>query len=196
MESYLTNLNPLETLAVITGLVCVWLTVKENIWCWPVGIVSVCCYAVIFFQVKLYADMGLQVIYIALSVYGWYEWLRGGKDHGELEVSQTTMRLHSVLAAIALVGTFVMGWSLSRYTDASLSYLDSAMAVLSLIAQWMMARKFLECWLVWISVNVFSIGKYFLSALYPTMALYAVFLVLAVMGYREWRTSLRSRQPA
>ena len=188
--------NRLEIAGTILGLISVWLTVRQNIWCWPTGLVMVALYAVIFFQVKLYADAGLQVVYFVLQIYGWYEWLRGGKGHSKLNVAHVSARLAALLAAIAVVATALMGYLLATRTDAALPYWDSTATVLSLIAQWMLAKKYIENWLVWITVDVLSIGIYAAKALYPTMALYAAFLVLATLGWVEWRKSLRSLQPA
>jgi nicotinamide mononucleotide transporter len=192
-QNYITYI---EWLGVITGLISVWLTVKENIWCWPVGIVSVGALLVVFSEARLYADMGLQAVFIILSLYGWYEWLRGGKDKGELEVSNSSTKLNLVLASIAFAGTAVMGYLLSTWTDAALPYWDSLMTVLSLIAQWMMAKKLLQSWIVWISVDLISIGIYFAKGLYPTLLLYTIFLVLATLGYIEWRKTLARLQLA
>lgn len=188
--------NRLEIIGTILGLVSVWLTVKQNIWCWPTGIVMVALYAVIFFRAKLYADAGLQVVYFVLQIYGWYEWLYGGKDRGGLEVTRITLRLGVWLAVVAAAATALMGYLLATKTDAALPYWDSTATVLSLIAQWMLAKKFIENWFVWIMVDVLSIGIYTAKELYPTLALYAAFLVLAVLGWIEWRKSLRNLQPA
>lgn len=193
---FLSSINYVEWIGVVTGLISVWLTVRENIWCWPIGIVSVGALLVVFFEAKLYADMGLQAVFIILSIYGWYEWLYGGKNSGELRVSSASLKLKLLLAAIALAGTAAMGYALSKWTDAALPYWDSTMTVLSLIAQWMMAKKLLESWLVWIAVDLLSIGIYFAKGLYPTLLLYTVYLVLATLGYIEWRKSLAKLQPA
>jgi nicotinamide mononucleotide transporter len=188
--------NYLEIVATILGLISVWLTVRQNIWCWPTGLVMVALYAVIFFRARLYADAGLQIVFFGLQIYGWYEWVCGGKDRRELKVTRITMRLGLVLAAMAAAGAGAMGYLLATRTDAALPYPDSTATVLSLVAQWMLARKLLENWLVWITVDVLSIGIYWVKGLHPTMALYAAFLVLAALGWVEWKKSLRSLQPA
>jgi nicotinamide mononucleotide transporter len=184
--------NSYEIIGTILGLISVWLTVRQNIWCWPTGIVMVALYAVVFFQAKLYADAGLQVVYFALQIYGWYEWLHGGRARGKLEITRLRLRLGSLLVVIAATATVSMGYVLATRTDAALPYWDSTATVLSLIAQWMLARKLIENWLVWIAVDLLSIGIYAAKALYPTMALYAAFLALAAFGWIEWRKSLNS----
>ena len=189
-------MNHYEIFGVVFGLVCVWLTVRQNVWCWPFGLISVCFYLIVFYQTKLYADMGLQGVYIILQFYGWYQWLYGGRDRGELAVSRSPVRLNVLLIAIAFAGTATMGYLLATRTDAALPYWDSATTVMSLIAQWMMAKKLLECWLVWITVDVVSVGIYLNKELYLTTILYATFLMLATLGYQEWKKSFKSLQPA
>jgi nicotinamide mononucleotide transporter len=147
-------------------------------------------YAVVFFEAKLYADAGLQIIYFVLQIYGWYEWLHGGRHRGKLDITRIHLRLGAVLVVIAATATALMGYLLATRTDAALPYWDSTATVLSLIAQWMLARKIIENWLVWITVDLLSIGIYAAKALYPTMALYAAFLALAGFGWIEWRKSL------
>lgn len=185
-----------EIIGAALGLVSVWLTVKENIWLWPTGLVSVCFYIIVFFQAKYYANMGLQVVFIALQIYGWYEWLYGGKDRGRLKISRTSLRLGFLLAAVAFVATVVMGYLLATYTDASLPYWDSAATVLSLIAQWMLAKKLIENWILWIVVDVITVGLGLHNNLLLTTVLYVAFLVLAVAGLVEWRKTLKNFQPA
>ena len=185
-----------EIIATILGLISVWLTVRQNILCWPTGLVMVGLYVVIFFRARLYADAGLQVVYIALQIYGWYEWQRGGKGHSKLTVTRITLRLGLLLSGVAILATALMGYGLATKTDAALPYWDSAATAMSLVAQWMLARKLIENWLVWIAVDVLSIGIYIVKGLYPTTVLYAAFLVLAALGWIEWRKTLRNLQPA
>ena len=185
-------MNTLELVAAIVGAVSVWLSVRQNIWSWPTAIVNVVLYAVVFYEARLYADMGLQVIYAVLSVYGWYEWLHGGTGGTELQVTRTGRALGALLGAIALIGSAVLGMLLHRETDAALPYMDAALSSTSLVAQWMMTRKLLENWLVWIAVDVLYVGMFVFKGLYLTAGLYAVFLALAVRGYIDWRRSMRA----
>ena len=189
-------MSTLEIIAAVLGALSVWLSVRQNIWSWPTGIVNVVIYAVVFYEAKLYADMGLQVIYAALSVYGWYEWLYGGEQHTELHVTPTTRPLGAVLAVIALAGSVGLGVVLRGATDAALPFLDSFLSSTSLVAQWMMTKKKLESWLVWIFVDVLYIGMFIFKHLYVTSVLYAVFLGLAVRGYIDWKRSMATIQVA
>ena len=188
--------SALETVAVLLGIVSVFLSVRENVWSWPAAIVNVTLYIFVFWEARLYADMALQVVYIVLSVYGWYEWLHGGRGRTPLPVSRGTGRLAGILLAIGLASSALIGTVLFRYTNASLPYVDATTSTTSLIAQWMMARKILENWLVWIAVDVVYIGMFLYKSLYLTALLYAVFLGLSAAGYRRWKRSLAAAQAA
>ncbi len=183
-------INLYELIGFVSGVICVYLVVKQNIWNWPVALVNAFFYIIVFYQARLYADMGLQVIYIILSIYGWYEWLHGGKDHGKLSVTRTRVSEGLLLTLIAVVSTLGVGYFLTAYTNADLPYWDALTTVVSLCAQFLMARKKLESWVLWISVDIIYIGMYYYKALYLTMVLYAIFLVLAAAGYFAWRKSL------
>lgn len=187
-------LTPLEGTAVAFGLLSVWLSTREKIWSWPTAMVNVGLYAVLFFREKLYADMGLQVIYFLLSVYGWYEWKYGGENRTELHVSRLTPRLAAALGTLGAAGSLALGTFLHRTTDASLPFLDATLSVFSLIAQWMMTRKILENWALWIVLDVVYVWMFVaLKQLHFTAFQYAVFLVLAALGLRDWRRSYEAR---
>ena len=147
-------MSTIEIVAAMLGAIGVWLAVRQNIWSWPVGIAGVTLYVIVFHRAKLYADMGLQVVYIVISFYGWYEWLYGGPGRTTLRVTRTTPRQWIVLATLGVAGAWVTGTLLGRHTDASLPYLDSALTGTSLVAQWMMTRKLLENWIVWVTADI------------------------------------------
>jgi nicotinamide mononucleotide transporter len=184
-----------EGIGVLFGIVAVWLTVRENVWCWPTGLVNVILFVVVFAQAKLYADMGLQVVYVVLCLYGWYAWLHGGKDHGALRVAKAPPRTLAALAVAAVVFALALGTLLGRLTDAALPWWDASTASFSLAAQWLQTRKWIENWGVWIAVDAVYVGMYVVKGLYPTAGLYAVFLVLAVAGLVAWRKSLTAAEP-
>jgi nicotinamide mononucleotide transporter len=186
-------MNPLEIVAALFGVVSVFLSVKENIWSWPTAIVNVGLYIIIFFESKLYADTGLQVVYVVLNAYGWYHWLYGGKNRTELPVSRTSAKLGAFLVAIGTVSTLLIGTFLAKKTDAALPYVDAATTSTSLVAQWMMTRKLLENWIVWVVVDVVYIGMYIFKSLHVTAVLYLIFLILSAMGYVQWKRSLNER---
>lgn len=186
------NWSPLELIAMACGVVSVYLSVREHVWSWPTGIVNVTLYVVIFYQAKLYANMGLQVVYIVLSVYGWYNWLYGGANRSTLAVSRTPRRVALLLPVVGVAGAIALGAVLARHTDDALPYAESATTAVSLIAQWMMTRKFLESWILWIVVDVAYVVMFVRQDLLLTAALYALFLALAVNGFVTWKRSLRA----
>lgn len=180
----------LETLAVLVTLVAVYLTTRQVIWCWPLGMVSVTLYAVVFYEARLYADMGLQGLYFLLAAYGWWAWLHGSEDHGRLAVSMASRRSRLLLLGLGATGGLLLGALLHRLTDASLPYLDSLLTCFSIVAQWMQTRKLLESWLLWLAVDLVYVGMFVYKGLYPTAGLYALFLWLAAMGFVQWRRSM------
>lgn len=177
----------MELVASACGLACVYLTARRQMACWPTGLVMVVLYAIIFYEAKLYSDMLLQVVYVFLQLYGWWAWLRGGPDGGPLVVTRIQPLAGLAWLGVGAVATAVWGTVMASQTDASYPYVDAGAAVASLIAQWWLGRKILESWWMWIAVDVVSIGLYWAKSLYLTMGLYAVFLVLAIWGCREWR---------
>lgn len=180
----------LEFVAVVFGVVSVFLSVRENIWSWPTGIVNNTLFFVLFYKAGLYSDMGLQVVYFCLSVYGWYEWLYGGKGHTALKVSKTPRRLWLILGGIALVTWASLARITSRLPGASLPHVDAATTTTSLVAQWMMTRKLLENWVLWVIVDVAYIAMFVFKGLYLTAVNYAIYLVLAASGYIAWKQSV------
>lgn len=179
----------IEWVAAVAGVVSVYLSARQNIWSWPTGILNVGLYTFVFYSTGLYAETGLQVVYLVLSVYGWYQWLHGGVDHGVLRVSRATPRIWLVAGSTALLFWIALASYTSRLPGVSLAYLDSALTTLSLVAQWMMTRKYVENWILWIVADCVYIPMFIYKELYPTAAQYAVFLVLAAMGFVQWRRS-------
>lgn len=180
----------LELVAVTVTVAAVYLTTRQSVWCWPLSLLSVTLYGVVFFQARLYADMGLQGVYFVLSVYGWWAWLRGGEDHAGVEVSVASRRLRLVLAAVGAVAAAALGVLLARFTNAALPLLDSTLTAYSLVAQWLMARKLLDNWVLWIAVDVVYVGMFVFKGLLLTAGLYAAFIALAVLGLLRWRRSM------
>lgn len=178
-----------EWIAAIAGAVSVYLSTRQNIWSWPTAIVNVSLYTFIFSRSGLYSDMGLQVVYLVLSIYGWYKWLRGGEQHGRLRVSRASAKTWAIAGAVALVFWVALARYTSTLSGVSLPYVDSGLTTLSLVAQWMMTRKILENWILWIIADIVYVPMYVYKSLYVTAGLYAVFLVLAILGFIQWRRS-------
>lgn len=183
----------MEVIAVLCGLLCVGLTIRQSIWCWPTGLIQVTLYILIFYKVKLYSDLILHIVYVFLQLYGWRHWLRGGENQSSLSVSRLGARRFIGWVMISLLGTAAWGFGMASLTDAAVPYWDAFTTVASLIAQWLMARKRLESWIFWMAVDVVAIGVYFHKSLFLTTGLYAVFLVMAAMGFIAWRKSWPSR---
>ncbi|OBS35266.1 nicotinamide riboside transporter PnuC [Pseudomonas syringae] len=183
-------MSGLELFAAAIGVIAVWLTVKQNPWCWPIGLVMVVIYIWIFFDVKLYSDMLLQVIYAGLQVYGWLQWTRHGD--GLPVKAVTTLQNGSVLKGLA-VGVLIsvaLGAGMAHFTDAAQPWLDAALTGFSLVAQVWMAQKRVQCWPLWILLDVIFVGLFIYKDLYLTAALYGLFTLLAVQGWREWLNDL------
>ncbi len=181
-----------EILGFVTGAACVWLLVKENLWNWPVGIVNNLLFLVLFFRSGLYADSGLQLVFIALSLYGWWNWLRGGGAKEELAISRTPRAAGIALAALGTGFTVALGVFLDRATPSTVPYSDALTTALSLVAIYLQAKKWIETWHVWIAADVVYIALYFYKGLALTALLYVVFLGMCVVGLREWRRQSRS----
>lgn len=191
--------NWIENTAVITGLIYLFLSIKQNIWCWLFGIVSSAVYVVVFFGAKIYADMMVQLYYVIMGFYGWVHWLRVNETKemkGELPVIRLNSRLTLLLFLISLVLFFVMAWFLKTYTDSPVPWIDSFTTSLSFIATWMLARKIIEHWLIWVIVDAVSVGLYYYRGLYVSIILFVVYTVLAVYGYFEWKKEWKTEQLA
>ena len=186
-----------ELIAAALGFVAIFLQIKQNIWYWLVSIIMVTMYIYIYIDAKLYADMSLQVYYLFISFYGWYMWLFGKKvnDHKEeLNVSATSHKLWKLLGILSVVLFIAIAWFLIRFTNSDLPYWDSFTTSLSFIATWMLARKKIENWLVWVAVDAVSVGIYVYKGLYPTAVLFFFLTILAFVGYQKWKTDLREYQ--
>jgi nicotinamide mononucleotide transporter len=182
--------NWLEVAGVITGFVCVLLNAKENIWGWPLGIISCFLYIFIMYDARFYADMWLQVVYVFLNAYGWYQWLYGGENKGELKVTHMDRQETFILLPLGVLFTMAAYYYFSSYTDAAQPFWDSFCTAFSLVAVYLQAKKKLECWLIWIMVDIIYIPLFFFRELRLTALLYVAYLVLATIGYFLWRRSL------
>jgi nicotinamide mononucleotide transporter len=181
-----------EMFAFLTGAVCVWLLVKENIWSWPIGIANNLFYVIVFWRAKLYADMGLQFFYIAISIYGWWNWLHHQAGSKKLNVIRIGGREATALFLIGLGSTGGLYWFLRRFTDSTVPLGDSLTTAMSLVAQYMLSRKHIENWYVWITADIIYIALYAYKQLYLTGLLYLIFMIMCIMGAIQWKKSLAS----
>ncbi len=181
----------LEAIAVIFGILSVWFAKKENILVFPTGIISVLIYVYICFFAKLYADMGINFVYFVMSVYGWIMWTRKDAERHVLPISWCSRKEH-VISIIMLVGFFLLlSYFLSEYTDSNVPVIDSLTTAIFIVGMWLMARKKIENWIYWIVGDVISIPLYFYKDLALTSIQFTIFLVLAIMGFIEWRKKIR-----
>ncbi len=183
-------LHWVEIAGAIAGVIYLVLSIRQNILLWPAGIINVSIYAYVFFREKLYADMILQFFYIAVSVQGFMYWMRRGATRNEFAVSQIKQRTALKILTVSLISVFMVAWFMKYYTDAALPVADSVITVVSLAATWMMVYKYLENWIVWIIIDAFAMGVYFIKGLYPTVALFAVYTLFAYAGYIEWKKTM------
>jgi nicotinamide mononucleotide transporter len=181
--------NYIELLGAILGIAYIFFSIRQSILTWPIGLLTSILYVWVFLVSKLYADMGLQLYYVFISIYGWYEWLHGNQSNKEetLKISRLRSKLGYMLLLISLLIFLLIWFILENYTDSPVPVADALATSLSLIATWMLARKILEHWLIWIFVDTFSIGLFWYKSLFPTVFLFFVYTTMAVVGYFEWK---------
>lgn len=181
-------MTPLEIFATIFTLLCVWFTVKRNILCWPFGIIGVSAYFFVFYQSKLYADAGLQVIFLIQSIYGWYFWAYGKtEDIEHVPIRRLTLKEQMITLLLTAALIFLIGWLSATFTDTDVAYLDAMVASISLIANLLLARKIIDNWPLWMFVDVVYVGLFIYKELYLTAGLYVVFFFMATTGLIQWR---------
>jgi len=175
-----------EMLGFVTGAACVWLLTRENIWNWPIGVANGVFYLILFWNSRLFADASLQIFYIVTGFLGWYWWLHGGQKKTRLRVQRAGLPIASLLAVIGVIATVLMYKYLVHVKD-SAPFWDSLTTVGSLIAQFMLTRKWIENWLLWMSVDVIYVVLYASRHLFLTSVLYAIFFSMCVSGWFEWK---------
>ena len=180
-------MSPLEIIASALGVWAVWLTVRQNRWCRPLGLLMVLMYAWIFYDGKLYSNMLLQGVYAVLQGYGWWLWTRGGSSQTGVQVSRLSQQGMMISLATGAAGALVLGYLMATFTDAAAPWQDAALSAFSLVAQVWMAQKRVECWPLWVILNLLFVALFVQQGLYPTAALYGLFTLLAVNGWLTWR---------
>jgi nicotinamide mononucleotide transporter len=184
--------NWIELAGSVLSIIYLYLSIKQRVSLWIFGFLCSLLYAIVFFQSKFYADMSLQFYYLGVSAFGWISWKAGKPENRkELPVKRTTPLSGAIILVIALVLYFLYYFILSEYTDSPLPKADAFTTALSIVATWMLARKMIEHWWLWIIVDSVSAGLYFYKALYPTAILFVIYTVMAIIGYRQWKKSLQ-----
>jgi nicotinamide mononucleotide transporter len=194
--------NWLELTGFVSGLLCVWLLIKESVSTFPIGMLYALVTTIVVARAFLYADVLLNLYYVLMNAYGWYYWLYGAKslrqDQGELRPQPIGASTLWVLLAITAVGTLLMGYLFQRYSQADLAYVDSLTTVASFVAMWMSARKFLASWIAWFLIDLVQIVLYIVKGLngveglYLYAGLYSIYLLMAVWGWQSWRQRLQT----
>jgi nicotinamide mononucleotide transporter len=189
------DMTPLEIAAAGISLIGVWLTIRRSLLSWPIIIAASLLYGEFFREIHLYSDMILQVIFAVCGFYGWWKWYRGVQDEGSVVVLSLDWRGWGTGLAIGAGGSLLLGYYMAHFVkSASLPWLDSALTSFSLVGQVWQARKYMANWWIWIAVDVIYIGEYAYKHVMLTAALYAVFVVLAVLGLRDWRRARHRQQ--
>jgi nicotinamide mononucleotide transporter len=183
----------LEIVSFTLALVMVILNIRQSPWAWLFSITSAALYAIVFYGSKLYGDMSLQFFFIAVSLWGWYQWLFGGVSHHGVQVSRLTHKGWLYVALAWLLGFVAIAAFLRLFTDTDVPHIDAFLTAGSLVGQLLLSRKKLENWHVWIGIDLIYIGLYIHKHLYLTALLFSLFVVLAAVGLRTWKKSLANQ---
>jgi len=180
----------IELFATFFGVIYILFSIRQHIFTWPTGIITSLLYCWVFFDAKFYAGMSLQCYYVIISGYGWWNWRHGGRngsDSKKLQVSFTNTKLWTGLFFLNVFLTLLIYYILGKYTDSPLPFGDALTTSLSIIATWMLARKKIEHWLIWIFIDLVCIMLYLYRGLYPTAFLFMIYTIMAGIGFYEWR---------
>lgn len=181
-----------EWLGMATGITAVWLSIKEKVAAWPLFIICYSSYVYISYHFGLHAFMGMNIVFIGISIYGWLKWtgkIKSGEE--ELPVTVTAKAHWPLIAAFLVLATGGIGWLLSSTGEAKLPYLDAFATGCGFTAQWMLSRKHLETWIFWIITDIIYLGIFAQGHAWPSVILFAAFIILATKGWKEWRPSVR-----
>jgi nicotinamide mononucleotide transporter len=185
ITSYLVA-NWLELVGALTSALGIWLTTRRLLICWPVVLIAIFIYMVVFYRAGLLSDALLQVFFVVFTFYGWWNWWRGVREEGEVRVAPLSIRSMTIALILGVIGSIFLG-TLAKRLHAALPYLDAVLMSYSLVANWWQARKHIANWWLWIAVDVIYVGEYLYKNLWPTALLYAAFVPLAILGLRDWR---------
>ncbi len=181
--------NPIELISFVLSIATVVLNIRQTHWAWLFAILSSATYGIVFYNSRLYGDMGLQVVFITVSLWGWYQWLYGGAQHKPLVATRASRTELGYCIAGWLAGFALLAWFLKTWTDTDVPVTDGFLTAGSLVGQVLLSRKKVENWIVWIVVDILYVGLYIHKDLYMTAVLYGLFVVLAAIGLRAWSRS-------
>lgn len=190
------RMSPIEIAAVLLGIVNVVLVVRRSIWNYAFGLAMVALYFWVFLDAKLYSDALLQIFFFVVQIYGWANWTRSRKAVGEVEVLQLSGRAWAQVLVGAAIASALWGLLMHSLTDAHNPWWDGSVAMISIAAQLLQSRRYLQSWYLWIAADVIAIPLFATKGLWMTAGLYGVFLILCLFGLAEWRRSVRERVAA
>ncbi|NNC85844.1 MAG: nicotinamide mononucleotide transporter [Bacteroidia bacterium] len=179
-------MNPLEVIGFVFGVAGIWLTIKENIWCFPVGLVNVIVSFFLFYEEQLYSDTLQQAVYVVLLSYGWYAWVFKKGDKKKLPITGLSLNYWLLLIVVMIVVAFGMGTLFAKNTDADIPYLDAGATAICFVAQFLIARKKIENWYLWLIANAMYIGIFIYKDLYLYSTLHTAYFILAIIGLNTW----------
>ena len=187
--------RPVEAASVLLGILYLVLAIRESVWCWPAAFLSSALTIAVVFGVRLYSEVALNAYYAAMAVYGWYQWQYGGRRHGaaELPIGVWPLKMHALAIGGSIALAAIVGWYMSRHTQAAFPYLDAFVTVASVVTTYMVARKILENWLYWLVVDSLALYLYWQRELYLYVGLFALYLVLVVLGLVRWHRDWRAQ---
>ncbi len=188
---FLTNYD--EVAGTLIALAYLFFSIKQNIWLWPLGFISSAIYAFVFYRSKIYAGMGLQIYFVLISVYGWYIWWKSNKESQEPASVKSLIYNYKLIIILVLcaIVIFIFLSQILVYTDTKVPYFDAFISALSIVATWMLAKKYIEHWLVWMIADPVSVGICMFQGLYFTVFLYVVYTLMAIYGYKSWKRDLK-----
>lgn len=181
-----------ELVAVVLALAYLILAVKRNLWCWVCGFISSAIYVALMFEVRLYMQVLLNIFYVAMAVYGYFEWTRRRNTQGEVAIVRWSTMAHIAAAVGVTLVSFANGWWMSTHSDASSPYLDAFVTWGSVVTTWMVARRVIENWLYWIVVDGVAAYVYFQQGLHATGILFLIYIGIVIQGFRVWRRESRA----
>ncbi len=184
----------LELVSVAFGLAYVILAARENSWCWPAAFIGTGTGILVFWDASLIMESGLNVFYLGMALYGWWQWQRGGLNDTELKISAWNAKQHVGAIAVISVFTVISGYFLNAKTGAALPYVDSFTTWSAVLTTWMVAKKILQNWLYWIVIDTVSVWLFWQRELYLYALLFVIYTVIAIYGYSNWRRKLASGQ--
>ena len=186
-----------EWIAAALGVINISLLIFRSVWNFPFGIAMVALYIFVFFEERLYAEAGLQVFFILAQLWGWWLWIKVGGEDDRVPVRWLDWLSRGVWIMVTAAVSVNLGWAMHSFTNAAMPYADAGIAGASVAAQILLAYRRIENWLLWIAIDVAAVGLYIDRGLYPTAGLYGGFLVLSLIGLKEWiEAEQRARAPA